>query len=305
MRPNSRPTSGGRLSAGRSSSIEETAGAKPAGPVYNSEDPNCMNDTVTRAYARLSAVGLVLALAASVACGGNRNALPANTANPDRFLYDRGQEDLKGGKWLNSREYFRQVVDNYPQSPVRPDAKLGLGDSYLGEKSSESLVLAANEYREFLTFYPRHDRADYAQYKLAMSHFMQMRAPERDQTETIAALKEFQAFFDRYPMSPLAAEVRTKWREARDRLSQAEFRVGFHYFRVRWYVGAIPRFRGVLKEDPEFTQRDGVYFYLAESLARTDKKPEAIPLYERLLTEFGQSEHAEEARKRLDELKAQ
>jgi outer membrane protein assembly factor BamD len=262
---------------------------------------------VTRARRWTVALALML-MAASAACGGKKSGIPANTANPDRFLFDRGNEALKEGKWLNAREYFRQVVDNYPQSAVRPDAKLGVGDSFLGEKSAESLVLAANEYREFLTFYPRHDRADYAQYKLAMSHFQQMRAPERDQTETVSALREFQVFFDRYPNSPLTPEVRTKWREARDRLSRAEFRVGYHYFRVRWYPGAIPRFRGILKEDPQYSGRDEVYFYLAEALSRADNKTgkaEAIPLFEKLLTEFGQSEHAEDARKRLDELKAQ
>ena len=52
---------------------------------------------------------------------------------------------------MNARKYFRQVVDNYPQSPLRPDAKLGVGDSYLGEDTAESLVLAANEFREFLS----------------------------------------------------------------------------------------------------------------------------------------------------------
>jgi len=267
-----------------------------------------MIDLMARFWTRLWPVALVLVLAASTACGGKRSGIPANTANPDRFLFDRGNAALKDGKWLDAREYFRQVVDNYPQSPVRPDAKLGVGDSFLGEKSTESLVLAANEYREFLTFYPRHDRADYAQYKLAMSHFMQMRAPERDQTETVSALKEFQTFFATYPNSKLAGEVRMKWREARDRLSRAEFRVGLHYFRVRWCPGAIPRFRGVLKDDPQFSGRDEVYFYLAECLARTDKetgRAEAIPLLERLLTEFSQSEHAEDAKKRLDELKAQ
>ena len=247
---------------------------------------------------------LLGALLTAAACA-QKDVIPQNVANPDRFLFDRGEAAIKEKNWLEAREYYRQVVDNYPQSPVRPDAKLGVGDSFLGEKSAESLVLAANEYREFLTFYPRHERADYAQYKLAMSHFMQMRAPERDQTETVSALKEFQAFFDRYPNSTLTPEVRTKWREARDRLSRAEFRVGFHYFRVRWCPGAIPRFRGVLKDDPEFSGRDEVYFYLAECLARTDKKPEAIPLFQRLLEEFSASEHAEDARKRLDELKAQ
>jgi outer membrane protein assembly factor BamD len=138
-----------------------------------------------------------------------------------------------------------------------------------------------------------------------MSHFEQMRAPERDQTETKAALAEFQAFFDRFPTSPLMPEVRLKWREARDRLSEASFRVGFHYFRTRWYPGAIDRFREVLREDPEYTRRDEVYFYLGESLARSDKRAEAIPYFERLVAEFPKSERLADARDRLQALKVQ
>ncbi len=42
-------------------------------------------------------------------------------------------------------------------------------------------LLAANEFREFLTFYPTHPRADYAQLQLARSYTEQMLAPERDQ----------------------------------------------------------------------------------------------------------------------------
>ena len=247
----------------------------------------------------------VLFLLLTAACGGKKNVVPANAANPDRFLFERGTKALEERKWSDAREYFRQVVENYPNSVHRPDAKLGVGDTYLGEKSTESLVLAGNEYREFLTFYPTNPRADYAQYKLAMTHYEQMRAPERDQTETQSALKEFQTFFDRYPMSPLMGEVRMKWRDARDRLSRAEFRVGFHYYRIRWYVGAIPRFRRVLEDDPQFSGRDEVYFYLAESLARSKKEAEAIPYFERLISEFESSEHLDEARRRVQELKAQ
>jgi len=251
---------------------------------------------------------VALALVVVAGCGGNRNAIPRNTTDPDKFLFDRGTKAIGEHKWADAREYFRQVVDNYPNSPLRPDAKLGMGDSYLGEKTAESLVLAANEYREFLTFYPTNARADYAQYKLGMTHFEQMRAPERDQTETEAALKEFKAFLDRYPSSALLPEVQMKFREARDRLSRAEFRVGYQYFRMRWYPGAIPRFRRVLTEDPAYSGRDDVYFYLAESLLRSDKskerEAEAIPYFERLLTEFPDSEHSEDAQKRLEELKA-
>jgi outer membrane protein assembly factor BamD len=248
---------------------------------------------------------LALLLATAAGCAPKESTVPPGTTQPDKFLFDRGNEELKEESWLSAREYFRQIVDNYPQSALRPDAKLAIGDTYLGENTAESLVLAANEYREFLTFYPTNPRADYAQYKLAMSHYEQMRAPERDQTETKEAIREFEVFFERYPNSPLMPEVRTRWREARDRLSEASYRVGLFYFRSRWYPGAIDRFREVLKEDPAYTRRDAVYFYLAESLARTDKKAEAIPYFERLLKEFDESEHRAEAQKRLEELKAQ
>jgi outer membrane protein assembly factor BamD len=253
-------------------------------------------------------VGLVLVLATGLAaCGGNRRAAPATNAQPDRFLMDRGNEALKERNWLEAREYYRQVVDNYPQSPVRPDAKLGIGETYLGEGSVESLVLAANEFREFLTFYPTNPNADQAQYKLAMTHVRQMKAPARDQTATKEALKEFQAFFDRFPTSPLTPEVKKQWREARDRLSEASYLVGLHYYRQRWYPGAVDRFREVLRDDPEYTRRDAVYFYLAESLAKSQKQPEgnaaAAPYFERVINEFPQGEHTEEAKKRLAEMK--
>jgi outer membrane protein assembly factor BamD len=249
--------------------------------------------------------GVLCLLLFAAGCGGTRDVTPANTANPDRFLYERGQAALKERKWLDAREYFRQVVDNYPGSPLRPDAKLALGDTYLGEKSAESLVSADNEYREFLTFYPTHPRADYAQFKLAMSFYEQMRPPDRDQTATRDTLQELQLFFARYPNSALMPEARQKWREARDRLSDHDFQVGRTYFRLRADAGAASRLLAILKEDPEYSRRDGVYYYLAELFLRADNKAEAIPYYQRLVTEFTASEYLEDARERLQELNAQ
>ena len=102
--------------------------------------------------------------------------MPPGTTEPDKFLFDKGTEALNDKKWLTAREFFKQVTETYTQSPYRPDAKLGIGDTYLGEGTAEALVLAINEFREFLSFYPTNRRADYAQYKLGMAHFRQMRA---------------------------------------------------------------------------------------------------------------------------------
>lgn len=256
-------------------------------------------------HRRWRIVGLLALVVAWAACSSRQTTLPPGTAQADRFLSERGMESLEMERWLDARTYFLQIIDGYPQSPFRPDAKLGMGDAYLGEGTSESYVLAANEFREFLMFYPTNPRADYAQYKLAMTHFEQMRAPERDQTETNAALAEFDVFFENHAESPLTAEVKENWRVARDRLSEASFRIGFHYYRINWYPGAIDRFREVLRDDPGFSGLDAIYFYLAESLARTDKNAEAIPYFERLLAEFDSSDHVRDAETRLQELKNQ
>jgi outer membrane protein assembly factor BamD len=248
-------------------------------------------------------VAAVAVLAVLGGCSRRASTVPPGTVDADRFLFESGQTAAADRNWTEAREYFRTIVDNYPQSQFRPDAKLALGDTYIGEKSTESLLLAAAEFREFQTFYPTHPRADYAQLQLARSFSLQMLAPERDQTATRDAVKEIEVFLQRYPNSALLSDARALEREAKDRLSEAGYRVGYFYFRQRWYLGAISRFREVLKQDPEFTRRDAVYYHLAESLYRTDKKSEALPYYERLVREFEVSEHLAEAEKRVAELK--
>jgi len=255
--------------------------------------------TPTRA---LSFVVFLAALATVAACGPKKDVIPKGN-QPDKFLFDRGTEQLQEKHWLTAREYFRHILDSYPQSNLRPDAKLGLADSYLGEDTSESMTLAVNEYREFLTFYPTNDRADYAQFKLGMTHYKQMRSSQRDQTESKAAVAEFETFVERYPNSALMPEGKEKLREAKDRLSLHEYEVGVFYFKQRWYPGAIDRLKGLLKADPGFSTRDGAYYYLAESLVKLRLNAEALPLYEKLIAEFEKSEFLEKSKLRVDELK--
>ena len=260
-----------------------------------------------RAHSRIgSRILVVLGVMWLAACGGNKAPeTPPGTTPPDQFLFQRANDAVKRERWADARKYFQQIVDNYPQSTIRPDAKLGVGDTYLNEGGEANLVLAENEFKEFITFYPTSTRVDYAQYKLAMTHYKRMRRPERDQTETGAAVREFEVFFDRYPNSMLTSEVRERWREARSRLSEASYKVGLYYFRARWYPGAIDRFKEVLKDDPGYPNRDAVYYYLAESLVRTDKKAEALPYYDRLVKEFERSEFLLDAHRRIETLSVQ
>lgn len=255
----------------------------------------------------------ILVLAALSACSSGPKRPPVGTLEPDKFLFERGTEELNKKHWLTSREYFRQLIDSYPQSTYRAEAKLGLADTYLGEGTAESQVLAINEYREFLSFYPTHKRAYYAQFKLGMCHFYQMHGPDRDQTETQEAIAELTAFVERYGQSDLGdqdrakliAEGRGRLREARNRMSDADYRVAYFYLRTQKFPpAAIDRFHAILKTDPEYGRRDAVYFYLAEALIKMKRPVEALPYLDRLIEEFESSEYLEEARKLAETLKA-
>ena len=249
------------------------------------------------------AVSLLAGAAGAGACAAGKAKIPAGTAQPDNFLYERGTEALNKKKWMTAREYFQTIVETYPQSTHRADAKLGVGDSLLGEGTAASQIQAIQEFREFLSFFPTHARADYAQYKLAMAHYYQMAKPERDQTETREAIREFDIFFERYPNSKLRPEAEKFDRETRDRLSESEYRVGLFYHRARWYPGAIDRFQQVLKNDPKFTNRDAVYFYLSEALVKMNRPAEAVPQLTKLVEEFEVSEFLDDAHKLLTEIK--
>ena len=82
---------------------------------------------------RHALVCLALALAASVltssACVQKMRMPQPGEREPDKYLFDRGSEALKEKHWLEAREYFQRLVDQFPQSPYRQEARLGIGDA--------------------------------------------------------------------------------------------------------------------------------------------------------------------------------
>lgn len=251
-------------------------------------------------------------LVATAGCGPREPDIPPTAADADKLLFDRGQAAMVEEDWTRARQYFVQIRDTFPQSPLRAAARLGVADSHEGQGTTANYVSALAELQEFLRLYPTHPLAAYAQYKVGMVYYHQMRGPQRDQSETREAVHEFELFIDRAVNDQtfavgvddgLMGEVRAKLRDARDRLSDASFIVGRYYYRNKYYPGAIDRFRAILDEDPGYTRRDQVYFYLATSLEATNMDVEALPMFERLVAEFPETDYLDEASDQIAELK--
>ncbi len=258
--------------------------------------------------ARLGFAGalLVVSTALAAACGGSnpQAVLPApGTMEPDKFLFDRGTAAVAKKHYIEAREYFKRVVDGYPQSPYRSDAKLGLADAFLAEKHVDADIVAISQYREFLQFFPTNQKADYAQYQICVAQSRQMLNAERDQSATTETIKQTELFLERYPNSPLKNDVLKIGRQAKDRLSDHEYVVGIYYFRVKNYAGAIDRFVYLLSHDPDYSKADSVFYYIAESWMLQKQTAAALPIYEKVISDYPQSKFVEQSKRRIAEIK--
>ncbi len=261
-------------------------------------------DKVTTSHNRHFAIGARRRLAwlagiamatIGAACGSSEPTITPATVGGDQILFELGTATLAEGRWAEAREYFLQVRDNYPQSGLRADARIGIADSYESQGGPANYVSALAEYQDFLRLYPTHPRAEYAQFKLGMVHHHQMRPPQRDQTWTQSTIREFELFLEGYPNSETAGEVQGYLQEAKDRLSESEFVVGQYYYRHEWWPGAIERLQTVIDTNPAFTGRESTYFYLADAFYQGGELAKALPAFQILLEEFPGTEFNEEA----------
>jgi len=207
--------------------------------------------TVTRARSRCSC------LAAS-SCATGPKKPPTGTLEPDKFLFERGTEALNSKKWLTSREYFRQLVDSYPQSTYRADPSWA--SAYLpGRGTLEANVLAINEFREFLSFYPNAS-APITRSQARMAPLLPDARRGADQTETLEAIAELSTFVARVPNSPLMDEAKGRLREAREPPERLDVSRRLLLLPLEVVPGRDRSFRRDPEEGPGIHRRDGVYY---------------------------------------------
>jgi outer membrane assembly lipoprotein YfiO len=241
----------------------------------------------------VAAVALVLP-----ACAGHQLDLQALSSASDQVVWEAAEKAMSKKDWTSARQYFRRIIDAFPQSEHQPDARIALADSYFEEGGTGNYVLAVSSYREFLTLYPQHPKSDYAQFRAAEAYFKQKNTPDRDQTATDQALEEYQRLLDIYPQSAWVEPAREKIRECRQTLARSNFQVGFFYQKTRKsWRSAIGRYETIVSEYPDFEKFDEVLFRLSQCLAFAGRYAEARPHLGRLQTEFPQSPFVEEAKK--------
>ncbi|HEA64850.1 MAG TPA: outer membrane protein assembly factor BamD [Candidatus Aminicenantes bacterium] len=243
----------------------------------------------------------LLCLMISFGCGKKKTAeiLPG-VASSDEALFKIGEGFIKKDP-EKARLYLRQVIDSFPKSFYAQKAKLAIADSYFRKRDQGSMILAASEYREFISLFPYSPSAPLAQHQIGMTFYRKILKPGRDQTKAKQALAEFKKVVTNYPSSEEAKSAQEKILDCEDRLAAHNLHIGAHYYRIKAYKAAISRLAEILTTFPNFSKMDSVYYYLGDSYYKATLVEQSIPYFTKLITDFPQSKLAKKATARLEE----
>jgi outer membrane protein assembly factor BamD len=260
---------------------------------------------------RLRNILAVIVMALAVVSCNRGPRTPRMVVDPELLsitkeqAWQRAEEQFERRRWTRARMYYTHVYENYPNDPLGRRSLLRIADTYYEQGDAVNLVEAQYKYRDFINRYPTSELADYAMLRIAMCSFKQMEKPDRDQQKTREAVEKFDDMLKTYPKSALRAEAETKRQEALDRLARHEHLVAKFYIKRRSFNAALQRLNYLVDTYPNYNERAAAFFDLGNALSELGRNGEARLYFERIVSEFPESDYADRARRRLGEVIAE
>lgn len=247
---------------------------------------------------------VVLAVAVTLAGCSKRAPKDPYAGMEAEQIYEIGVKQLSHKRWKKARKAFQGALGRITTTPeIIAKVHLGLADAYFYDGGVINLAEALSRYTNFLTFYPNHEKADYAQYQLALCYLEQTLSPDRDQTQTEKALSEFLKVPNFYPNSEYVGPAMEKADVAREKLAEADFRIGRQYYKSGAWEGAVARFNTVLQNYPLYSRIDRLYLLLGDSLIQMKRIDEGRLYLQKLVAEYPKSKYSWDAEDILEDMK--
>ncbi|HUN55628.1 MAG TPA: outer membrane protein assembly factor BamD [Smithella sp.] len=210
-------------------------------------------------------------------------------------LYAKASAEYRSGHYKKAQEYFLRLKEEYPLHDMAVLAEIGVADSLYSDKEYPA---AENAYSDFISLHPINENVPYAIYQLGLCHYNQIEDVDRDQSETIAAKKEWEKLISRYPDSKFSTMAEKMVRECKQKLAEREFYVGKFYLRQDKYQAALARFEKVARDYANIGLDYKIEYYIKETKAKIAEEER-----QKLKKEADKAKKEEEKKKKEEEKK--
>lgn len=192
---------------------------------------------------------------------------------------------------------YSTVKNKFPYSKLATEAELRIAEIYF---KREEYIEAQGAYQTFKEMHPSYARIDYVTFRLALSFFNQLPSTiDRDLSVAERAILYFDEVLQTYGKSQYAKEAADYKIKALKMLAEKEYYVGqFYLIRDHW-ESALGRFEGLLAKYPKLGFDAKALYGAATSAYQTKDLGKAKTYYQRLITEFKDTEEAQKARREL------
>ncbi len=235
-------------------------------------------------------------------CSQKSASLQKSVVPPDKTLFETGSEYLEKSQFIKARLAFQTLINTYPDSEMAAESYFSIGDSFYNEGGTENLLMAEDQYKNFIVFFPTHPKIADAQMKIIAANMKMIRAPDRDRQYTFRSEQEIKSMIERFPDSDYAPIARQLLIEVQEILAEGDIGVGKFYAHRNNHGGAIGRYKGILEKYPDYSNTDEVLYLMASSLEKVKRPDEAAIYYEKIATGYPFSKWFEDAKIRLDAL---
>jgi len=140
-------------------------------------------------------------------------------------------------------EVFQAIVDDGPFSEYGQLAQYKLGLAHLALHDYEPAVTA---FEQVISRYPDSPLVDDARFQIAQASLKGTFRPGYDQSPTVLAIRELEAFLKEYPSSDLSPEASERITGLRERRAEHEFQVGQFYEGRKQFASALVSYREVV-----------------------------------------------------------
>jgi len=181
----------------------------------------------------------------SILGGTNRKEKLAYVERPAENIYNEGMDQMERNDLGRARLLFQEVERQHPFSKwARRSMLMTSYANYLSANYEEAVSTA----QRFISLHPGNESTPYAYYLIAMSYYDQIYDVGRDQATTKNAEAALQQVIRRYPESDYARDAILKLELTHDHLAGKEMSIGRYYLKNDQQLGAIGRFKTVVRD---------------------------------------------------------
>ena len=236
-------------------------------------------------------------LTMAVACSGHEIVKDGEYQAVAKVNYEYGMEEFRDENYLEARNFFQHVRNNYPYSMFAALSELRLADCDYEEGQFE---MAITGYRDFVRFHPQHGEVANAMWRVSQAYVEQMPSDlfflpptfEKDLTATLNALQSLQAYVERFAEHEHAPEARKVISRCQDQLAARELYVAEFYQKRGKPKAAVDRLEHLVNDYPTAGVAERSYLRWVELCVAQSDRPCAEKALAGLVDRFPKSADA-------------